>query len=225
MPSYNTKFDFLRYLAEMSGENGNIDSDRIPPLADLSEQHGVSIATLREQLHAARVMGFVEVRPRTGIRRIPYKFGPAVSESLSYAIAIDKSHFDSFADLRKKIEADYWFEAVEKLSQEDIEELNVLLDQATNKLDGHPIHIPHTEHRKLHMTIFKHIKNPFVIGIFEAYWNAYEEVGLNRYEHLEYLQDVWSYHQKIVAAISSGKMQLSHKILIKHFDLLSSRSA
>lgn len=224
MSALISKFDFLQYLAESQFENNHADPDRIPPLTELSEQLGVSIATLREQLQVARALGFVEVRPKTGIRKLPYTFGPSVSQSLSYAIALDRSHFESFSDLRKKIEADYWHVAVERLSDTDKQEIEALVRKAVEMLDGDPIQIPHKEHRQFHLAIFKRVDNPFVTGIFEAYWDAYEEVGLNRYEHLEYLQDVWRYHQTIVSAILAGNLDQGHDALIEHFDLISRRS-
>ncbi|NMD31116.1 MAG: GntR family transcriptional regulator, partial [Chloroflexi bacterium] len=52
--------EFLKYLARHSQ---SAEDDRLPPLADLSRELGISIASLREQLEVARAMGLVEVRP------------------------------------------------------------------------------------------------------------------------------------------------------------------
>ena len=68
---------FLQYLTERTDAEG----DRLPPLSELSQQLGVSIASLREQLEVARTLGVVEVRPKVGIRRLPYRFKPAVLTS------------------------------------------------------------------------------------------------------------------------------------------------
>lgn len=225
MPSKRASFDFLKYLAENNNGNGHADPTRLPSLTDLSEELGVSISSLREQLEVARALGFVEVRPRTGIRRLPYAFGPSVSQSLSYAIALDRSHFDAYADLRKKIEADYWHQAVASLTEQDKHQLTELVDRALEKLHGDPIQLPHQEHRELHLTIFRHIDNPFVTGILEAYWDAYEEVGLNRYERLEYHEEVWRFHHRMVAAISAGEFDVGHRALVDHFALINTRPA
>ncbi|MCH7663144.1 MAG: FadR family transcriptional regulator [Chloroflexi bacterium] len=223
MPQNRNSFNFLKYLAENNNGNGHADPDRLPSLTDLSEEMGVSISSLREQLEVARALGFVEVRPRTGIRRLPYAFGPSISESLSYAIALDRSNFDAYADLRKKVEADYWHDAVKSLTDVDKQELSDLVDRALEKLHGDPIQLPHQEHRQLHLTIFRHIENPFVTGILEAYWDAYEEVGLNRYERLEYHEEVWSFHQRMVAAIAAGDFDLGYRALVDHFELINAR--
>src|SRR5512141_114239 len=98
--------EFLRYLAgHPEAENG------LPSLIELSRELGISVAGLREQLEVARALGLVEVRPRTGTRRRPFSFAPAVNQTLGYAVALDHSHFDQFAHLRNHIEAAYWDEA------------------------------------------------------------------------------------------------------------------
>lgn len=220
------QFDFLAYLAQISDhENGSdkTESGRIPSLNELSEQVGVSIASLREQLGVARALGLVEVRPKTGIRRLPYRFAPAVTESLTYAIARDRKYFDDYSDLRKHIEADFWYQAIPELTEEDKLYLNELIDKAWTKLNGNPVRLPHQEHRELHLCIFSRLDNIFVQGLLEAYWDAYEEVGLNRYEELDYLKKVWEYHRKIVANIISEDYEAGHRLLLEHMDLINYR--
>ena len=84
----------------------------MPSLTDLSRELGISVAALREQLEVARALGLVEVRPRTGMRRLSYSFTPAVKQSLGYALALNKDHFEKYSELRSHIESVYWDEAV-----------------------------------------------------------------------------------------------------------------
>ncbi len=213
--------EFINYLAERDRhpEGGR----RLPTLKDLSDLLGIGVARLREQLEVARALGFVDVRPRTGIRRLPYTFFPAVWESLGYAIQVDRSHFEEFSDLRKHVETAYWHRAVESLNPQDIQELQKLMERAWEKLRGDPIRIPHREHRELHLSIYRRLENPFVIGLLEAYWEAYESVGLNLYADYEYLQSVWRYHQQMVDAIASGDFDAGYQALVEHADLLHHR--
>src|SRR5512139_2977896 len=111
---------FLRYLART---DLSFQDEHLPALNDLSKELGIGISVLREQLEVARALGLVEVRPRTGIRRLPYSFFPAVQKSLSYAIERSQSHFEAFADLRNHLEACYWEEAVTALLPEHMIEL------------------------------------------------------------------------------------------------------
>jgi len=171
----------------------------------------------------AKALGFVDVRPRTGIRRLPYSFLPAVWQSLAFAMKVDRSHFDAFSDLRKHLEMCYWHEATQALTPEDHAYLNELMEAAWAKMRGTPIRIPHIEHREFHLAIFRRLDNAFVHGILEAYWEAYEAVGLNVYADYDYLQEVWNYHQQMVDAICSGDLDAGYQALVDHTDLLYHR--
>jgi DNA-binding FadR family transcriptional regulator len=212
--------EFLRYLAAHQQEETSL-----PPLTDLSQELGISVAGLREQLEVARALGLVDVRPRAGIRRLPFTFLPAVRQSLGYAMALDAANFQLFADLRKHVEVAYWHEAVANLTAEDQIRLRGLIQKAWSKLDGRPVQIPHEEHKQLHITIYSRLDNPFVTGILEAYWEAYEAIGLNVFTDYNYLREVWQYHEKMVEAICAGDFDAGHRALVEHTDLLNLRPA
>jgi DNA-binding FadR family transcriptional regulator len=209
--------EFIQYLLESGAP------DRVPPLNELSQKLGVSISRLREQLEAAKTLGLVEVRPRTGIRRLPYSFTPAVHHSLAFAIGMDRAYFDAFSDVRNHLESAFWHEAVSLLTTQDQGELQRLMSCAWDKLRSPQVKIPHEEHRQLHMAIYSRLDNPFVLGILEAYWEAYEAVGLNMYADYDYLQQVWNYHQRMVDAICAGDFDLGYEALTEHKDLLYHR--
>lgn len=210
--------EFLNYLIE------NQNEERIPTLADLSQQLRVGIAGLREQMEVARALGMVEVRPKTGIKRLPYSFTPAVQKSAQYAIEIDPTTFQAFLDLRDHIEAAYWHEAVGRLTEEDLDYLRELIKRAREKLSGQPVQIPHNEHRELHLTIYRKINNPFVVGLLEAFWNLYETNGLDVYGDINYLEQVWNYHDRMVTNICTGNIDAAYQVMIEHKGFLYSRA-
>jgi len=213
--------EFLEYLATCDQDLD--ESNRLPSLNDLSEEMNISVSRLREQLEVAKALGFVKVRPRLGIRLLPYSFLPAVWSSLSYALSLDMKYFEDFSNLRNQIEDAFWDKAVRLLTEEDHLILCNLMERAWEKLNGTPIRIPHEEHRKLHLYIYQRLDNPFVVGLLEAYWEAYEAVGLNLYAEYDYLQDVWKFHQKMVDAICEGDFEAGHRALIEHTDLIYHR--
>ena len=211
--------EFLQYLATY--ENGHEDPDRLPSLGELSAKIGISVPKLREQMEAARHLGLVEARPRTGIRRKPYTF--SVTPSLLYAVALNPDYFCAFSELRNQLEAVFWEEAIKALTSKDHAQLQNCVALAWEKLNGTPIRIPHAEHRTLHLTIFSRIENPFVRGLLEAYWEAYEAVELDSYADYAYLREVWGYHQRIVEAIVHGDIEASRQAFIEHTSLLRHR--
>ena len=210
---------FLIYLARKASD----DSESLPSLNDISKSMGISVSKLREELEVAKALGFVDVKPRTGIKYLPYVFTPAVSKSLAYAVSLDKHMFRQYSDLRNHIEASYWYQAVSSLTREDITELQEVIEEANLKMSTDPIQVPHAEHRRLHLTIYRRLKNIFVIGLLEAYWDIYEAVGLSVYEDRKYLERVWNYHHQMVEAIAEGDFLAGYQSLIAHMDLLFQR--
>jgi DNA-binding FadR family transcriptional regulator len=211
-----------RFLAYLAGEAA-AGSLTLPSLNDLSKNLGVSISSLREELQVARSLGYVDVKPRTGIKCLPYEFSSAVTQSLAYAVSLDRNYFRQFSDMRNHIEASYWYQAVSSLLPEDISELQQIVKDAFHKLNSEPIEIPHEEHKQLHLTIHRRLNNDFVTGILQAYWDIYEAVGLSVYEDRKYLERVWSYHQQMVDAIAQGDFLSGYQALIAHMDLLFQR--
>jgi DNA-binding FadR family transcriptional regulator len=214
----NTKLDsdFLEYIIKQGLKAG----DRMPSIDELSSELKISVGKLREQLEVARTLGIVEVRPRAGIRLAETDFFPAVRLGLLYTLARDPSQFEAFGLVRNHIEASFWHEAVALLTPDDLLRLQTLVERAWGKLNGKPIQIPHSEHRELHLTIFSRLANPFVKGLLEAYWDAYEAVGLNLYTDYQYLRDVWTYHDRMVKALARNEVDESYHLFVEHSGLL-----
>jgi DNA-binding FadR family transcriptional regulator len=210
--------EFLHYLIDEEVAVG----ERLPPLTELSEQLGVSVGKLREQLEVARALQIVSVRPRVGIRRESYQFAPAMLNSLLFGLATGDAHFAQYSALRQAVETSFWHEAVRLLTDDDRAQLQRLVDQAWHKLRNAPVHIPRAEHRELHLTIFKRLDNPFVKGILTAYWEAYAASEMTRFVDYSYWVEVWQYHEQIVAALVNGDEEEGRRLLVEHFTLLRS---
>jgi DNA-binding FadR family transcriptional regulator len=208
--------EFLDYLLQFPTE----DIEQLPSLKDLSQELGISISALREQLQVAKALGLVDVRPRLGIRLQPYSFTPAVDASLCFAIEQDRTYFEDFVDLRRHLELAYFPQAVDLLQEEDHQELRKLVASAWKKLRSKPARIPHKEHRQLHLAFYRRLENVFVTGLLEAYWDAYEAVGLNVYTDFEYLEQVWQYHEQLVEIAIAKDKTRGRKILQEHFELM-----
>ena len=208
--------EFFTYLLKYS----ETEREKFPALKDLSSELGLSTSKLREQVSVAKALGLVDVRPRLGIRPLPYSFTPAVDASLCYAIQQDPTYFEDFVDLRRYLEYAYFPRAVDLLQESDHQELRELVLSAWEKLRGRPVRIPHEEHRQLHLTIFNRLHNVFVTGLLEAYWDAYEAVGLNVYADLDYLEQVWTYHEQLAEAAIIKDKSRGLDILREHFDLM-----
>ncbi len=211
--------EFLRYLLTQGYQPGA----RLPSLEQISREIGISVGKLREQFEVARVLGLVEAGPRRGIRRLKYDFLPAVRLSLMLALAMDRSAFGAFSTLRIHLETAFWDEAVALLTGDDRAHLKELVARAYAKLNHERVQIPHVEHRQFHLAIYRRLENPFVLGLLEAYWEAYEAVEYSTYADYSYLREVWEYHGRIAEAIGAGEYAAGKQLLTDHMQLLDTR--
>ena len=212
--------DILRFIID----SGYRPGDQLPTIQEVSKELGVSVAKTREAMEIARALGMLEIKPGRGMRVKPFDFAPAVSISSLYAIGLDEGNFAHLRDLRDGVEIQFWEAAVRCLTPEDIVELRRLMAEASRQLERHPVQVPIREHRAFHMMLFSRLENPFVLGILEAFWDAYEAFGLHLYRDISYHRNVWSFHEQIVDAIEAGDIEASRGLLIEHMNLLGTRS-
>ena len=213
----NLSSDFLNYIVRQGYRPG----DRLPSIQELTGDSHLDISAnkVREQLEVARTMGWVEVRSKRGTRLKQYEFTSAVRFSALYGLACGE-HFEAFASLRNRVEAAYWLEACVRLGSDDLDTMQDCIDSATEKLNSPPIHIPNPEHRRFHLTVFKHLDNVFVLGILEAYWDLYEAVAISQYTDYSYLQRVWDFHSLILQRIRAGRFDEAQRAFVEHTRLL-----
>ena len=221
MRSSGLRSEILRYIID----NGYKPGDKLPTIQTISKSLGISIAKMREELEIARALGIVEVKPGRGTRVVEYRFTPLVTLSALYAIGQDSEHFEHLRQLRNALEIAFWDDAVHHLKPADITTLRELIASAQRRLAGQSVQVPAAEHRAFHLTLFSRLENPFVLGIIEAYWEAYEAFGLNLYFELDYHRTVWDYHERIVNAIEAGDIETGRRLLVEHMTLLGHRGA
>jgi len=217
--NYRNLSEFLTFLASVPEDN----DQRIPPLNELSKQLGISVATLREQLEEARSLGIVEVKPKAGIRKLPYNFSSALKPGLNYAIHGGCISYTQFADLRKHLESAYFIEATQKMDTDMMDQLDDLVKSAIEIIKNNPGKVPAEEHRAFHTLIYKNLNNQYLDGILDAFWEVYHLSGLEVYPDFTYVERVWQYHARIVEQLRNRNYSAGLSLLIEHMDLLNQR--
>jgi DNA-binding FadR family transcriptional regulator len=219
MPYASLNSAILDYIVQHQLQPG----DYLPTIPQLSQELGVSVSKIREELATARALGLVDTRPRAGTQVQPFCFAPAASLSAIYALSLNRQHFYEFSRLRASVELSFWHEAVAQLTASDIQALRDMLAAARLKLVHVPVEVPFEEHRSLHLTFFRPLDNPFVQGILEAYWAAYQAFGVGLYAELSYHHEVWDYHERMVECVARGDFDGGHQALRDHMTLLRHR--
>jgi DNA-binding FadR family transcriptional regulator len=209
---------FLQYL--VAHHEDAATTVQLPPLSEISQELGISVGKLREQLEVARQMGVVSVRPRVGIQREHLDFQQVLQPGVMFGLATGELSFGQLNELRRAVEIGCWNTAVSQLTPQDHQELQTIIQSAWQKLRGEPIHVPNEEHRQLHLTIFRRLDNPLVQGILHTYWEAYHASEITRYTRYQYWLEVWNYHEQIVEAICVADHGRGLQLLIDHFSLI-----
>jgi DNA-binding GntR family transcriptional regulator len=210
---------FVDYLLKYSLEN----IKNLPSIHQIGKDLGFSNPCVREQIELARNLGLVSIQPRRGISLLPYKFHPAVSKSLYFAIKSNIEYFNQYSSLRNQIEKAYFCDSIHLLGESDFLELEEIINFAFVKLAGQPIQIPHQEHRAFHLKIYDRLNNVFVKGLLESYWDIYELIGLDLFMDFAYLKNVWKYHEEILNAIKKENLLEAYRLLDEHMDLIYDR--
>lgn len=211
-----TDTDILRYIVKHQVQPG----ERLPTINELSDELGVSVSKIREELEVARTLGLVQIKPRNGTVVQPFDFKPAAVLSVLYALGLDRTYFHDFSQLRNNIELSFWHEAVVQLTRDDIRDLRQFVTCAYEKLNRVPAEVPFDEHRRLHLTFFKYLENPFVQGLLGAFWEAYKAYGLAIYADLSYHRKVWAYHSQMVECVANRDYEGGRQALKEHMALL-----
>ena len=215
----------LQYIVDqgLRGEDEEERASKLLPMGELCQELGVSRGKVREELIAAQAWGVVEMRPGDGTYVQPLDFYTPIRTLLLYGVMLDRENFSRYYELRVQLEVAFWDDATRGLGPEDKEELERIVESAEGRLRGHPVEIPHREHRQFHLLIFSRLDNDFVLGLLRAYWDAYEAVGLHMYFDYRYYEDMWSSHRAMLNAIVTGQYDEGREALIQHFGLLGDR--
>lgn len=190
------KITLLRFLADASK-----NKQEIPSIAELSNILGISVASVREQLEVARQLGFVEVKPRTGIQKKPFSLLPLLNLGMKYGMQCEPKLIHDYAEVRRQLELGYWETACHLISEDQTDYMQFLVDVAFRKLQRKPAIIPDEEQSEFHLTIFRSLGNKVLLNLLEAYWELKVLDGTRMFIDLDDMLSRWSKRQVIVDAL------------------------
>jgi len=128
-PEKNTKVyvEIVRQLRDMINKGGMKPGDKIPSERELSERLNAGRSSVREALRALELLGLIETRRGEGTFIRDFR-GNQLVQLLSTFILQDKKAKDDVVETKSMIEADCLLLAAEKIQDEDIKRLKILID-------------------------------------------------------------------------------------------------
>ena len=201
-----------RVLAYFHDE-GLRPGDVVPAELELASELRVGRPALREALGALEVIGIVQ--SRQGARRTIGTFDMgAVIRTLTIGIVPNLEALRSLLEVRRVLEIGFFPQAALKLSAEDIGNLRSLADTMQTKATRGEVFV--AEDQAFHAEIYRHLDNPILRGLLEAFWELFDHMGAETRTGTN-LPATAASHARIADALGAGEMALAVHHLNSHF--------
>jgi len=199
-------------LMELIGQGTPAPGERLPSERDLAEQFGVSRPTIREAMIALEIAGLVEIRSGSGVYVVE-----TAGNSLPVAQDQGPGPFE-ILEARRLIEGEACALAAERLSDEQLSELEALLKEmeqenlqqnATEKAD-----------EKFHCLIADAAGNSAISATVNWLWQLRNESVISTHFHQRVREEgsrpIIADHRKILAALKEGDPAAARSAMRKH---------
>lgn len=165
-PVKNTKVyeQVIEQIKEMIFSGQLKKGDKLPPERELVEQLQASRASIREALRALQIIGLVECRQGGG-NYIRESFEESLSEPLSIMFILQNSKPIEILELRKVLEVETAAIAAEKITDEELEELGLIMEQLKASTDEV---LSSKFDKELHYKIAAASRNTLVLSILKS---------------------------------------------------------
>lgn len=147
---------------------------RLPAERDLSSKFDVSRQTIREALIALEISGLVEIKPGSGVYVLK---SDKIKSSL---ISEDAPGPLEIMEARKVLESQATGLAAERISNEELLQLNSFLDQIHKLLNLGKFDEAETFDRKFHILIAKSSRNSAIATMIEWLWELRDSSEVSR---------------------------------------------
>lgn len=194
--------------------------DKLPPERELAATMQVSRPSLREALRALAIMNIIEIRQGDGTY-VTSLDPELLVEHLDFVLSLDDSTFLTLFEARKIMEVGIVALAVQRITDEEIEELEACLSKSIEAVEDHEAFLQADV--ELHEKIVKAAQNP----ILSRFMASISRLGLaSRRRTVEIpgvpRQSVED-HQAIVKALKARDPETARQAMLRHLNNVQER--
>ncbi|NGP07801.1 FadR family transcriptional regulator [Rhodococcus sp. 14C212] len=196
--------------------------DRLPSETELARQFSVSRPTIREALSALESQGLIRKVPGAGggsfVQAVDHTaLGELVQESMHNLLRLGGVDIDEIAMVRQYLEVPSAKLAAQNRTEQDLEDLHVLLTEQKNRTVDDPM-IAELD-AQFHITIARMSGNRILASLVYALHRESEPVGyLDLSPDLG--RDTFAQHQRIVKAIADQDPDAAEHAITEHLAYL-----
>lgn len=191
--------------------------DKLPSERELVEHLQVSRTSIREALRALQIIGLVECRQGEG-NYIRESFENSLFEPLSMMFMLQKSSSSEIMEIRKIIEVETAALAAQRITDEELKHMKVLLDSinSNNEVDNVKID------KEFHYKVAKASRNYLIINILNAISSLMDEVIKDARRRILVDEDnkevLFKQHDDIYKGLKSRNPKKASEAMKKHLD-------
>lgn len=201
-------------------ENNLKPGDPLPAETELARQLGISRNSLREAAKALESVGILETRQGSGLFVREFSFEPLL-ENMSYGLLFDLRQLAELLQVRKILENSLIGEAMQKMSEAQLNKLNDLVDKMKIKAEQGDSFTE--EDRQFHRVIFENQDNQVLLKLLDVFWLAFNK-ATNRAD-LRNNNPIGTFndHAAIFEAIVNKDPEQARKALDQHYAVIEGR--
>jgi DNA-binding FadR family transcriptional regulator len=188
--------------------------DPLPPETQLASDLGISRGSVREAIKALESLGIVEVRHGTGLFVRHFNFD-SILDFLSFGVSFDPSKILEIMHVRKWLETAAIGEAIQRITDDDIRQIEEVLDQWEQKIAAHGATTD--EDRTFHSLLYKPLGNQTLSALIDTFFVVYHNVRGTLIPANRNPAATISDHRAILAAVRRRDETLSRQLIREHY--------
>ena len=206
--------EIVDQLLDLIASSEQAADPRLPPERLLSEQFGVSRASLREALSALGELGVIETRGKA-------KFGrpSRAKEALLWRAAGERPGRELVSDpleVRRMLEPEVAARAADRATQQAISELEGLVRRMERAAEAGESGIEYDS--AFHVAIARTTGNQMLVHLVTSLTDALRESRDLSFRPSEATETALADHREIVSAIRSGSASTAREAMRRHLD-------
>ena len=194
-------------------ENDLKPGDPLPSEGEFAQELGISRGPVREAVKSLESLGIIEVRHGEGLFVREWNFDPVLA-TLQFGMRVSPETLVELYQIRKWLEIAVIGDAVKRISDDELMQLNILMLQWERAIKVGKAYIQFDE--EFHRIILGTLQNQTLMKLFSSFWLAF-------YNHENgelYSPDrdwVINAHRNVVEAIKKRDPELARQALQEQF--------
>ena len=194
-------------------ENNLEPGDPLPPEGEFAKELGVSRGPVREAVKSLESLGIIEVRRGEGLFVREWNFDP-VLETLQFGMRVSPETLVELYQIRKWLEIAVIGDAVKKISDDELMQLDILMLQWERAIKTGEEYIQYDE--EFHRIILGTLQNQSLMKLFNSFWLAFNNYNRGELYSAD-LNHVINAHRSVVEAIKKRDPERARQALQEQF--------